>query len=111
MTLGLFRDDFGIIVGPSWDEKYHQLIGEINLKYLLSFGLVDENYYQKFRYSTLYWSLSSLFSQLAPQKYSVETFHLINALFGLLISDSSIIFLALIFSGSLSNVNFRLFSQ
>ena len=69
----------------SWDEKYHQLIGEINLKYLLSFGLIEENFYQKFRYSTLYWSFSSLLAQIAPDKYVLETFHLINAFFGLFI--------------------------
>ena len=74
-----------IILGTSWDEKYHQLIGEINLKYLLSFGLIEENFYQKFIYSTLYWSFSSLLAQIAPDKYVLETFHLINAFFGLFI--------------------------
>ena len=69
----------------SWDEKYYHKIGEINLKYLLSFGMVEENFDQKFRFSTLYWSLSSLLSQLAPEKYSVEIHHVINTIFGLLI--------------------------
>ena len=74
-----------LIVGMSWDEVYYHKIGEINLNYLLSFGLVEESFDQKFRFSTLYWSLSSLLSQIAPQKYSVEAHHIINALLGLMI--------------------------
>ncbi len=73
-----------IVIGASWDEKYHQLVGQINLKYLLSFGLIEESLYQKWRYSTLYWSLSSLFSQLTPEKYNLESYHVINAFFGLM---------------------------
>ena len=74
-----------IIVGMSWDEGYYHKIGEINLNYLLSFGSVEENFDQKFRFSTLYWSLSSLLSQVVPNKYSIEAFHIINAFFGLMI--------------------------
>ena len=74
-----------IIVGMSWDEGYYHKIGEINLNYLLSFGSVEENFDQKFRFSTLYWSLSSLLSQVVPNKYSIEAFHVINAFFGLMI--------------------------
>ena len=44
----------------SWDESYHQKIGEINLKYLLSFGQIDEPFFSKCRYSTLYWTVLSL---------------------------------------------------
>ena len=73
-----------ISLGTSWDEKYYQIIGKINLDYLLSFGLLDENFDQKYRYSTLYWSLSSLLSQVVPNKYSIEIHHLINTLFGFL---------------------------
>ncbi len=69
----------------SWDEGYYHKIGEINLNYLLSFGLVEENFNQKFRFSTLYWSLSSLLSQIAPDKFSIETYHVINTFFGLMI--------------------------
>ena len=47
--------------------------------------MVEESFDQKFRFSTLYWSLSSLLSQLAPQKYSIEIHHIINTFFGLLI--------------------------
>ena len=61
-----------------------KIIGKINLDYLLSFGLLDENFDQKYRYSTLYWSLSSLLSQVVPNKYSIEIHHLINTLFGFL---------------------------
>ena len=85
ILLIIFSFYCAITVGMSWDEKYYHKIGEINLKYLLSFGMVEENFDQKFRFSTLYWSLSSLLSQLAPEKYSVEIHHVINTIFGLLI--------------------------
>ncbi len=71
-------------VGTSWDEKYYHLIGKINLDYLLSLGQIDQSFDQKYRYSTLYWSLSSLFSQIAPKKYSIEMHHIINSVFGLI---------------------------
>ena len=74
-----------VIIGVSWDEKYYHVLGKINLNYLLSFGLLEENFDQKYRYSTLYWSFSSLISQLAPSKYTIETHHIINTVFGLLI--------------------------
>ena len=72
-------------IGMSWDEGYHQEIGKINLKYLLSFGLINEPYLYKYKFSTLYWSLSSLISQFFPKNYTVEVFHIINAFFGLMI--------------------------
>ena len=74
-----------VIIGVSWDEKYYHVLGKINLNYLLSFGLLEENFDQKYRYSTLYWSFSSLISQLAPSKYTIEIHHIINTVFGLLI--------------------------
>ena len=74
-----------IVIGSSWDEEYYHKIGAINLKYLLSFGMVEENFDQKFRFSTLYWSLSSLVSQIVPKKYSLEIHHIINTFFGLMI--------------------------
>ena len=69
----------------SWDEGYHQEIGKINLKYLLSFGLINEPYLYKYKFSTLYWSISSLISQIFPKNYTVEVFHIINAFLGLMI--------------------------
>ncbi len=74
-----------LVIGASWDEEYYHKIGAINLKYLLSFGMVEENFDQKFRFSTLYWSLSSLVSQIVPKKYSLEIHHIINTFFGLMI--------------------------
>ena len=85
ILLILFSFYCAITVGMSWDEKYYHKIGEINLNYLLSFGMMEESFDQKFRFSTLYWSLSSLLSQLAPEKYSIEIHHVINTFFGLLI--------------------------
>jgi len=72
-----------IKIGLSWDEQYYQLIGKLNLNYLLSFGLIDEHFFSKYRFSTLYWSLASFISQMFPQKYSFEIYHLINTIIGL----------------------------
>lgn len=74
-----------VIVGMSWDEGYYHKIGKINLNYLLSLGAVEENFDQKFRFSTLYWSLASLISQIAPKEYNLEFHHIINTFFGLMI--------------------------
>ncbi len=74
-----------VVIGMSWDEKYYHKIGEINLNYLLSFGSIEENFDQKFRFSTIYWSLSSLLSQVVPEKFSVEINHIINSFFGLMV--------------------------
>ena len=73
-----------IIIGQSWDEGYYHKIGKINLDYLLSFGLLENDFYSKYRFSTLYWSFSSLMSQLFPKSFQIEAYHLINATFGLL---------------------------
>ena len=73
-----------ISIGISWDENYYKILGKINLQYLLSFGILDEDYYSKFRYSTIYWSFSYFITQLFPAKFNVETYHIINSIFGLL---------------------------
>ena len=72
-----------IIIGISWDENYYKILGEINLKYLFSLGQIDTDYYSKFRYSTIYWSLTSLLSQVSPNEFKDEAFHIINTFFGL----------------------------
>lgn len=71
-------------IGMSWDESYYHQIGKISLKYLLSFGQIDEPFFSKYRYSTLYWSISSLISQIVPNKFSIEIYHIINTFFGLM---------------------------
>ena len=68
----------------SWDESYHQKIGEINLKYLLSFGQIDEPFFSKYRYSTLYWTVLSFINQIFPQKFYLEVYHVLNSFFGLM---------------------------
>ena len=68
----------------SWDESYHQKIGEINLKYLLSFGQIDEPFFSKYRYSTLYWTVLSFINQMFPQKFYLEVYHVLNSFFGLM---------------------------
>ena len=61
-------------IGMSWDEGYHQEIGKINLKNLLSFGLINEPFLYKYKYSTLYWSLSSFISQIFPKNIYSRSF-------------------------------------
>ena len=68
----------------SWDESYHQKVGEINLKYLLSFGQIDEPFFSKYRYSTLYWTVLSFINQMFPQKFYLEVYHVLNSFFGLM---------------------------
>ena len=81
--LVLFSFYCAIIVGQSWDEGYYKIIGKINLDYLLSFGFINEEFYGKYRYSTIYWTFSSLLSQFFPREYNVEAHHIINTVFGL----------------------------
>ena len=40
-----------LILGISWDENYYKILGEKNLSYLLSFGIIESEYFSKFRYS------------------------------------------------------------
>ena len=82
-TLIVYTLYCAFIIGVSWDELYYHEIGKINLKYLLSFGQIEESFIYKYRFSTLYWSLSSLISQIFPKNFSLEVFHIINSLFGL----------------------------
>ena len=56
---------------------------KINLKYLLSFGQINEPFFMKDRFSTLYWSASSLINQIFPNQFEIEIFHIINTSFGL----------------------------
>ncbi len=84
ISLILYAIYCSIVIGVSWDEKYYQIIGKLNLDYLLSFGIIDEGFFSKYRYSTFYWSIASLIGQIVPQKFSVEIYHLINTFFGLL---------------------------
>ena len=68
----------------SWDESFYQKTGEINLKYLLSFGQIDEPFPSKYRYSTLYWTVLSFINQMFPQKFNLEVYHILNSFFGLM---------------------------
>lgn len=74
-----------LILGISWDENYYKILGEKNLSYLLSFGIIESEYFSKFRYSTIYWSFSSLIGQIIPEKFSDQFYHLLNTFFGLLV--------------------------
>ena len=70
-------------IGLSWDENFYHRVGSINLKYLLSFGQIDEPFEYKYRYSTLYWSVLSFINQMFPKKFNIEIYHILNSFFGL----------------------------
>ena len=84
ITLILYVLFCSITIGISWDENYYKILGKINFQYLTSFGILDEDYYSKFRYSTIYWSFSYFITQLFPAQLNVEIYHVINSIFGLL---------------------------
>ena len=71
-------------IGLSWDENFYHQAGSINLKYLLSFGQIDEPFQSKYRYSTMYWSALSFINQMFPKKFSIEVYHILNSFFGLM---------------------------
>ena len=71
-------------IGLSWDENFYHQTGSINLKYLLSFGQIDEPFPSRYRYSTLYWSSLSFITQMFPKKFSIEVYHILNSFFGLM---------------------------
>ena len=72
-----------IIIGKSWDEGYHLLQGESTLDYLFSLGKVDNYFYAREYYSTLYWTLQYLITTIFPSKYQIEISHLTNLIFSL----------------------------
>ena len=71
-------------IGLSWDENFYHQTGSINLKYLLSFGQIDEPFPSRYRYSTLYWSSLSFITQMFPKRFSIEVYHILNSFFGLM---------------------------
>ena len=72
-----------ISIGQAWDENFHIIHGKVVLDYLFSLGKVDVNTLYRENYSSIYWSLSYLLTQLLPIKYQIESSHLVNLIFSL----------------------------
>ena len=94
-----------LIIGISWDENYYKILGDKNLNYLLSFGTIESDYYSKFRYSTIYWSFSSLLGQIIPDKFNDQFYHLLNTFFGLLVIVGVYKVSKLLFNKSIAKVS------
>ena len=67
-----------IVVGRSWDEGYNLLHGKITLEYLFSLGKIDKELFYRESYSSIYWSLQYLITQIFPNKYEIEISHITN---------------------------------
>ena len=72
-----------LIVGLAWDEQNAFESGKITTDYLLTLGRVDKYIVYREYYSTIYWSLLYIISELFPSKYQDEIGHLINLSFSL----------------------------
>ncbi len=79
----LFSVYCAITIGKGWDEGFLIKQGEIAIKYLLSFGRINEDLFRREYYSPIYYSLKYLFIQTFPYKFQVEASHLVNLFFSL----------------------------
>ena len=57
--------------------------GKITLDYLFSLGKIDKDIIYREYYSSIYWSLLYLVTEIFPTKYQIEVSHLINLIFSL----------------------------
>ena len=72
-----------LIVGETWDEKFHLTQGKIITDYLFSLGKLNVDMLYRENYSAIYWSLSYLITKQFPYEYQIEISHLINLIFSL----------------------------
>ena len=71
----------GLTIGQSLDEEYHLAQGKITFDYLFSLGKINKDIpYGEF-YSTIYWSLLYIITELFPRKYLTEISHLVSLFF------------------------------
>ena len=74
-----------LIIGSSWDEPVEITRGNERLKYLFSFGSL-ENYWgnqvDEFM-PGFYSTLASFITKMFPKKYEIESWHLTNAIFSI----------------------------
>ena len=69
-----------ITIGNAWDTFFFIEIGKNRLDYLLSLGLkpLNEGHYMASTYIGIYNILNAFFLELAPRKFEVEFFHILN---------------------------------
>jgi len=72
-----------LTVGQGWDEIDNYIRGKITLDYLFSLGRINEDAFLRESYSTFYWSIKYLLSNIFPKKYLIESGHFINLIFSL----------------------------
>jgi len=70
-----------IKLGETWDQHDNLLRGKITLEYLLSFGRSDNDILARQNYSTIYWTVQYLLSQIFFPKFQIQVTHLINLIF------------------------------
>ena len=74
-----------LTIGISWDELFEINRGQERLKYILSLGNYEVAPAQNDKYYPgLYSTISAFLSNIMPNKYIYETFHLINNTFSIL---------------------------
>ena len=81
--LFLFSLYCALIIGESWDERFHLIQGKIITSYLFSLGKINTDILYRENYSAIYWSLSFLLTNIFPSKYQIEASHLINLAFSI----------------------------
>ena len=75
-----------IQLGVTWDVGFHYTLGKDRLDYLFSLGSNEVNttpYVNKF-YTGTYSTISALFVQFFPRKYTIEAIYIFNLSFSIL---------------------------
>ena len=72
-----------LIVGETWDESYEILRGKVTIEYLFSLGQIDNYISDRERNSNLYYSILYFLTNVFPNKYQIESSHLINLFFSI----------------------------
>jgi len=81
--LTIFSIYCSLNLGKAWDEGAHLKYGKITLDYLFSIGEINQHTFLREHYSSMYWSLKYLLTQIFPSKYQIEANHLVNLTFSI----------------------------
>ena len=104
--LFLFSVYCSIVIGSSWDEKYHYEIGKITFNYLTSFSLINKPLPFREFYSPSLWTIEYFLSLLFSPNYNLKIMHLIN----LIASFTAIFgikkFCKILFNNKIANYSF-----
>ena len=83
IPLIIFSIYSALTVGETWDQSDSLIRGKITLDYLFSLGRVDNDISMREYYSTIYWSLLYLITEIFPSKYEIQISNLVNLLFSI----------------------------